>query len=91
MAAGFDPAAFWSLTPGLYAVHMAGAGRRLEREARDTSWAVWHVAALTRTAKFPRFKDFVPGTPAAGSPAPVPWQAQMAKWQAYAAARGKNS
>lgn len=81
-AAGFDPNAFWSLTPRLYLAHMAGAGQRLEREAKDAAWLAWHVAALGRTKKLPKFTEFL--RPKANPRAQVGWQAQAAMWAAYA-------
>jgi len=61
VAAGFDPAAFWSLTPRLYFVQMQGARDRLQREQRDRSWLAWHVAALMRADQIPDFTQFVEG------------------------------
>ena len=83
MAAGLDPDAFWRLTPRLYLTHMEGAHKRMEREARDMAWAVWHVAALGRAKKLPRLNQFIPAEKNA-APKPVTWQAQLAAWQSYA-------
>jgi len=55
---------------------------RLAREARDTAWAVWHVAALGRAQKLPSLDKFVP-QPALTRSAVTPWQAQLAAWRAY--------
>lgn len=81
MAAGFDPDAFWRLTPRLYLIHMEGARKRMEREAKDTAWAVWHVAALGRVKKMPRLNQFMPSEKATR---PTTWQGSLQAWQAYA-------
>ena len=83
MAAGFDPDGFWRLTPKLYQIHMDGARKRLDREAKEMAWAVWHVAALTRTKKMPRLNQFIPAEKSQ-SAKPSTWQAQLAAWQSYA-------
>lgn len=62
---------------------MQGAQRRLDREAKDTAWAVWHVAALSRAVKLPRLNEFVPDGKKS-TPKPATWQAQLAAWQSYA-------
>lgn len=61
VAAGFDPAAFWSLTPRLYLVQMRGAGERLKREHEGRAWLAWHSAALDRAKKLPALRRFVTG------------------------------
>ncbi|MDG3040436.1 hypothetical protein [Roseicyclus marinus] len=66
VAAGFDPLAFWRLTPRLYQHHMRGAQQRAEREHQGRAWLAWHTAALTRVAKLPKF-EAVAG-PSAASP-----------------------
>ena len=63
-------------------VHLEGARRRLDREAREMAWAVWHVAALSRTKKLPRLNQFLPVERAA--PKARGWRADLAAWQAYA-------
>lgn len=59
IAAGFDPAAFWKLTPRAYHHQMRGANQRAERERQTLAWAVWHVAVLGRVKKVPDFDEFV--------------------------------
>ena len=63
MSAGFDPAAFWSLTPRLYLAQMKGASARLEREHKDRSSLAWHTAALVRAESLPDFSKFVGDEP----------------------------
>ncbi len=46
------------------------------------AWAVWHVAALSRTKKLPRLNQFLPVERAA--PKARGWRADLAAWQAYA-------
>ncbi len=41
IAAGFDPAAFWSLTPRLYLIHVEGAAQRSRRERVALVEAMW--------------------------------------------------
>ena len=41
MAAGLDPADFWTLTPKLYAIHAAGAQRRLKAAQAGRAEAAW--------------------------------------------------
>lgn len=45
---GLDPDSFWSKTPALIAVIVAGANDRLLREHNQLAWGVWHTAALMR-------------------------------------------
>lgn len=54
IAAGFDPARFWDLTPRLYAVEMAGAGDRAKRERA----LVWWGGMISRAAEPPDFEAF---------------------------------
>lgn len=51
MAAGFDPAAFWSQTPRLYGAAMAGAGKRIQREAELALTTAWLTIRFERTKK----------------------------------------
>lgn len=60
-AAGFDPVAFWGLTPRLYLAHMLGASDRMEREQRNNAWLAWHVEALHRMPKLPEARSFIEG------------------------------
>lgn len=58
IAAGFDPAAFWGLTPRMMDLHMQGAVRLLQREAETINRHAYNAAALTGAAmagKLPRF------------------------------------
>lgn len=70
------------LTPRLLQIHLDGAQRRLDRQARELAWAVWHVAALSRTKKLPRLNQFVPTERA--KPEARGWRTDLAAWQAYA-------
>ena len=58
VSVGFDPAAFWRLTPRLYVAHMKGAEARLEREHKGRAWLAWHGEALNRTKRMPPFDKF---------------------------------
>ena len=60
-AAGFDPAAFWGLSPRLYLAQMRGAHERLKREQEGRAWLAWHGAALERSKKLPDLRRFVTG------------------------------
>lgn len=76
VAAGFDPAAFWGLTPRLFDLHMQGAIKRFEREAEGSNRQTYNAAALTGAAmggKLPKFeKVFRPRIkPGAAQPAEV--------------------
>ncbi|MBR9840208.1 MAG: hypothetical protein GYB50_20295 [Rhodobacteraceae bacterium] len=59
VAAGFDPAAFWSLTPRLYLAQMRGARRRMEEQDTGSLHLAWLTAALMRTQKFPSLKKLL--------------------------------
>lgn len=61
IAAGFDPAQFWGLTPRLYLAQMRGALERLEQEQKAREWTVWHTAALVRAEQLPDFANFSGG------------------------------
>jgi hypothetical protein len=61
VAGGLDPDRFWRSTPREIATHLDGARLRAEREHEARSWAVWHVAALARVEKLPKFGKFVSG------------------------------
>lgn len=50
MAAGFDPRAFWSLTPRLFDLHMRGAVKRIERDLDAQHRLAYHTAALSGMA-----------------------------------------
>lgn len=85
-AAGFDPAAFWHLTPRLYLAHMRGASDRLEREHRDRAWLAWHVEALHRQKTLPDAEKFILGK--AGKPGRQSPEIVQAMGMALAAAWG---
>lgn len=55
IAAGFDPARFWDLTPRLYAVEMDGAAERHRIERSN----VWLGAMLPYMKKAPSYAEFV--------------------------------
>lgn len=58
VAAGFDPAAFWGITPRLFDLHMRGAVKRLEREAETLNRHAYNSAALSAGAaagKLPKY------------------------------------
>lgn len=59
--AGFDPAAFWGLTPRLYMIHMRGARKRIEMQAMADRALAFNTAALTRAKKLPNWRDFIAG------------------------------
>lgn len=46
------------------------------------AWAVWHIAALSRTKKLPRLSQFLPSERV--EPKARGWRAALAAWQAYA-------
>lgn len=51
MAAGFDPVAFWLQTPRLYGAAMAGAAKRIQREAELALAQAWFGERFHRTKK----------------------------------------
>lgn len=57
-AAGFDPLAFWGLTPRLFDLHMQGAKERLARELEISNRHAYSTAALAGASfagKLPAF------------------------------------
>ena len=54
IAAGFDPARFWGITPRLYALEMQGAVMRDQREKALVYWG----AMLPNMKKPPTFEQF---------------------------------
>ena len=88
VAAGFEPAAFWKLTPRLYQVHMRGAHERMQREHDARVWLAWHTAFLPQAKRKPRYEDLLSKKPAARQP--LPWKAQYARWMAYVKARSSR-
>jgi hypothetical protein len=81
IAAGFDPARFWEITPRLYALEMDGAK---ERQKYDRAMA-WYSAMLPHLKKPPSFEDFV-GAKKMSAPRKN-WEAELAAWRGYAARR----
>jgi len=57
IAAGFDPARFWDLTPRLFVTEMEGAA--LRAESRRTE--IWFTAMLPQLKDPPSLADFVGG------------------------------
>ncbi|WP_092886901.1 hypothetical protein [Roseicitreum antarcticum] len=55
IAAGFDPARFWEITPSLMSIEMDGAAERQKRERA----MVWCSAMLPHLKKPPKFEQFV--------------------------------
>lgn len=89
ISAGFDPDAFWRLTPRLYLVHMRGAAARREIEQSEREWLAWHIAGLSRMQKLPRFEQFS-STKKAAAPKAVPWEQQLLMWRSYVDRRKKR-
>lgn len=58
VAAGFDPLAFWQITPRLYDLHMQGAIKRIEREIEAQNRHAYHAAALTGSAMAGQLPEF---------------------------------
>lgn len=50
---------------------MRGVRRRMEDEQRSQRWLAWHVVALDRVKKFPKFEQFVEGQTRKQSPAEI--------------------
>lgn len=61
VAAGFDPARFWAITPKEVNRELHGALRRREREADERMSLAWHVVALDRTKKLPKLETLLSG------------------------------
>lgn len=59
VAAGFDPAAFWGLSPRLYVAHMAGAQRRAEMAHNDAMRLAYTTAVLTRVKTMPKLEKLM--------------------------------
>jgi hypothetical protein len=55
IAAGFDPARFWDITPRLFLIEMEGAALRMRRERE----LVWWGAMLPHLKKPVSFEQFV--------------------------------
>ncbi|MFD2173977.1 hypothetical protein [Rhodobacter lacus] len=53
-AAGFEPGAFWGLTPRLLTIHLEGAAKRLQRE-RELVWFSAMLPHLQKTIPLERF------------------------------------
>lgn len=54
IAAGFDPARFWEITPRLYVLEMQAAQERLKRERA----MVWWTAMMPHAKEPPSFEAF---------------------------------
>ena len=65
-AAGFDPEAFWALTPRLYLLHMQGRAEREDSESRRMVTGAWLTAMLFRSARLPRLARLLRDRPASG-------------------------
>lgn len=64
MQAGFDPAAFWPLTPREINNIMRAVRARARQDHNDRAWQAWTAAALTRAEKLPKLaKLLVTDTP----------------------------
>jgi hypothetical protein len=61
VAAGFDPARFWNITPREVEREMTAARKRREIEADERMSLAWYIAAFTRVEakKFPKLKDVI--------------------------------
>ena len=57
IAAGFDPARFWDLTPRLYVTEMEGA----EQRAKVRRSEIWFTAMLPQLKQVPSHQEFVGG------------------------------
>lgn len=85
ISAGFDPRAFWHLTPREVQIWLDGAALRLKREQTERAWLAWTTAALMRSKKMPKLATLIDGK----KPAPRPrqtWQEQLAIMEHWAAA-----
>ena len=85
VAAGLPPERFWTITPRLYLMEMAGAAERQRRE-RGLGW---DLAVIAREGVKPPERDAFTGPPLLGQPErpPSDWRADQAKWLAYAGAK----
>jgi hypothetical protein len=54
IAAGFDPARFWKITPRLFALEMEGASDRAEIRRQE----IWFTAMLSSLKKPPSLAEF---------------------------------
>ncbi|MFD1913799.1 hypothetical protein [Halodurantibacterium flavum] len=75
MEHGFDPDAFWRLTPRLYVIQMQGALARIRGEARARIEAAWLTAMLSRATRIPPLEQLLRGPE--GRPAPEELRAEM--------------
>jgi hypothetical protein len=57
IAAGFDPARFWDITPRLFMTEMEGAAMRSENRRAE----IWMTAMLPHMDKPIQFQEFVTG------------------------------
>ena len=51
VAASLPPDRFWEISPRLTLAEIEAAGDRLNREADQRAWSVWHAAYLPRSEK----------------------------------------
>jgi hypothetical protein len=58
-AAGFDPGAFWALSPRLYQAHMNAAAKRAERDQNMAMMQAYLTAGLMRAKRMPRFETLI--------------------------------
>lgn len=65
--AGFDPEAFWALTPRLYLLQMQGRAAREDSESRRMVTGAWLAAMLFRSAKLPRLSRLLKDGHTSGS------------------------
>lgn len=88
VAAGFAPEGFWHITPREFDAHLKGARMRLEREFNERAWLAWHSGAFSQCKPDPSQLEKIMIGPKKQRE-PEPWQAQLAKWQAYIASVSK--
>lgn len=86
IGAGLPPDRFWEITPRLYLMELDGARIRLDREAQGRIEAAWLGAALSRAKKMPSLASLTADK--TKTEAALPWEAQLARWEAFAHLRG---
>src|SRR5262245_10879615 len=59
VAAGYDGAEFWGLTPRELDRYMRAARKRLEREHDANAWLAWHIAGMVRAKKMPKLESLL--------------------------------
>ncbi|MGI3169983.1 hypothetical protein ACRARG_12560 [Pseudooceanicola sp. C21-150M6] len=55
------PSDFWTLTPGLYAVHLRGVAQAQDRRAQEARLSSYLTAMLLRVDRLPDLQEFVTG------------------------------